>query len=372
MRTVRSLASILFLGAAATALSGCDQEETKVQFAQVTEAQRAAVVPAALGLTGEQAANLVTLAEIDHVADASCPTRTIVDDAIVYEAKGCQGAASGITWKGRIEAVNSPRTDRLGAAIDASKPEELRFFDLHADRIDVPLTVDGVLRLTAGASNGEQLVSNQLTTSTGESIRLSVDLSCTLEGGSRVCKTLPGASGELLGVGRFDIAATLSTTLNDVSGQLVLRGEDDLRVDTNQRTAKECLIYQVAGKEAGHVCLPELGSDDATHVDGVSWTCGADNAISLTGFAEGAPVFTKVELLRKGVREKEIALSFAKREPTTQVDRWASAATPLDAGSFSCAQLSDIGIRVVAVFADGTTDCYVTGNWDAFDGRTCF
>src|SRR5262245_24988375 len=93
MRTARSLTSILFFGAAATSLlTACpDGEEAKISFAQAPAAQRAAVVPAALGLTGEQAANLVTLAEIDHAADAACPTRNLVGTTVVYEAQGCEG-----------------------------------------------------------------------------------------------------------------------------------------------------------------------------------------------------------------------------------------------------------------------------------------
>jgi hypothetical protein len=50
---------------------------------------------------------------------------------------------------------------------------------------------------------------------------------------------------------------------------------------------------------------------------------------------------------------------------------WASAATPLDDG-LTCAALGDVGVRAVAVHADGRIDCQVTGAWEAFDGLACF
>lgn len=371
MRTARSLTSILFLGAATTLLAACpDGEDARAQFASATVAQRAAVVPAAIGLTGEQAANLVTLAEIDHAAGATCPARELVGDAVVYTAAGCQGAASGITWTGRIEAGNSPRTDRLGAAVDASKPEELRFVGLHADRPDAPLAIDGLLRLSYGAQVGDVRILNQLTTTTSETVSLDVESRCSRDGATRECRSQPGASGEIAGAGRFDLVVVQRTTLDQIAARVVLRGEDELRLDSAVRDASDCLTYQIAGKDAGSVCLPELSTAAASRIAGVSWTCAEGNAVELTGFAADAPIFAKVEL-RQGTAQKEVALAFVSHDEATQEDRWASVATPLGDG-LACASLGDVGVRAVAVYADGRIDCQVTGDWEAFDGLGCF
>jgi hypothetical protein len=371
MRTARSLTSILFLGAATTLLAACpSSEDAKVQFATATVAQRAAVVPAAIGLTGEQAANLVTLAEIDHAAGASCPARAVEGDAVVYTAAGCKGAASGITWNGRIEAVNSPRTDRLGASIDGSKPEELRFVGVHADRPDAPLAVDGLLRVSPGTLAGDVRILNQLTTTTTESISLDVESRCSHEGGTIECRSQPGASGEIAGLGHFDLIVVTSATLDQLTARVVLRGEDELRLDSAVRDANGCPTLLVAGAAAGSVCLPELSDAAASRIAGASWTCAEGNAVKLTGFAADAPIFAKVEL-RQGTSQQEIALAFVSRDATTKDERWESAATPLAEG-LTCASLGDIGVRAVAVYADGRIDCQTTGDWEAFDGRGCF
>ena len=83
-------------------------------------------------------------------------------------------------------------------------------------------------------------------------------------------------------------------------------------------------------------------------------------------FAQGSPIFTKVEL-RNGTTQTEIALSPTSHDDATGIDRFDSLASPA-----SCADLASTGVRLVAVYADGSTDCYTTGNWDEFDALACF
>ena len=113
------------------------------------------------------------------------------------------------------------------------------------------------------------------------------------------------------------------------TGKLVLRGEDDLRADSAQSDAEGCVGYTVAGRAVGRVCMPELRSDDSTSVDGASWQCdGETDAITLTSFVEGSPIFAKIQL-RHGAAQQEIALTPTSHDDATQVDRFDSEATPL-------------------------------------------
>ncbi len=88
--------------------------------------------------------------------------------------QGCQGAVTGVSWSGRLSAQNSPRTSLVGATVDAGRPEELRFDELHADRPEAPLSIDGVLRFTPGLL-GRLTIHNGLTIGGAERVRLAVD-----------------------------------------------------------------------------------------------------------------------------------------------------------------------------------------------------
>jgi hypothetical protein len=374
MRTVRHLVPVLL--AAAASLTGCTPDEQHADFEKATAAQREAVIPAGLDLQGEKAAILVTLAELDAQAQAegvvACPARSIADSgAVVYEAKACTGAITGLAWDGRIEAKNSPRAALLGATIDAKKPEELRFIALTAGK----LKVDGELVTTPvdGVLKGQRVIHNALTLDDGVAVSFDVDLDCHVEGAALACHTKDGSSGSIADLGRFDVRAVQSITDGNVSGSLELSGENVLRLDAGVRDADECIAYTIGEQAGGKVCLPELTSADPTSLAGIGWECTGADAISFQGAAKGAPIFGKVELRRAGVQE-EIALDFVEYDKVNDVYHWAAEDVALaDAGAFTCADVNaTVGVRMVAIYANGTVECSaVGGDFNAFAGQPC-
>ncbi len=166
----------------------------------------------------------------------------------------------------------------------------------------------------------------------------------------------------------------MRSTSGRLAGVITLAGVDELSLDTDRRDAAACVTYDVGGVAGARYCRPELTGTTGQHVDGVAWTCEREaSMLQLTGFARGAPLYTEVQLRRAAV-QREIALDFVRLDQTTGDDEWRSPAVPLaDAGNFSCTALaSDVGVRMIAVYADGSIACHVTGDWPEFYGRLCF
>ena len=377
MRTVRHLVPVLL--AAAASLTGCTPDEQHADFSKASAAQREAVIPAGLDLQGEKAAILVTLAELDAQAQvegvAACPTRTVAESgAVVYEAKACTGAITGMAWDGRIEAKNSPRAALLGSKVDARQPEELRFIAVTAGK----LKVDGELITTPieGVLKGQRVIHNALTLDDGVKLSFDVDLDCHIDGAALACRTKDGSSGSIEKLGRFDVRAVQSSTDGNISGSLELTGENVLRLDAGVRDADECIAYTIGEQPGGRVCLPELTSADPTSLSGVGWECTSADGVDAIGFdgaAKGEPLFSKVELRRAGV-QVEIELDFVEYDKVNDVYRWAADDVALaDAGSFTCADVNaTVGVRMVAIYKNGSVECStVGGDFNAFAGQPC-
>jgi hypothetical protein len=369
----------VLLGAATVALAGCPQaptEDTRLEFSPLTEAARAALVTELLDVTGDRAANLVTLAEVDHAADASCPTRTVEGDVVVYTATKCTGAATGVRWDGRLEAENSQRSGRLGSTTyDFSRPEELRFFDWHADRPGLPLVVAGKRRYAPGPGLGETLVDNQVQRAGDTMITLDVHLSCVARGTARACQTLDGSTAAYASDaagGDFTVDATLRLDDAKLTGLLRLGGIDELVLDTQRRDDAGCMRYHVGSGPFSYCPAEPPGASSSSQF---SWRCDDDGAARLGTAVKDAPIFVKAEL-RRGHAQQQVALAPTGHDELSDRDTFESEPTSItvvDTAEVPCReQMNRVAARIVSVYADGSTRCDRFGEGEEFDAQACF
>ncbi len=235
----------LFVIAASSFVAACDGNQNQITWTKASVAQREAALTSASAWGSFEAGDAWQKLEIDHNADASCPSLTQVGAKLTYAADGCVGR-SGHKYTGKAEITQVDATERSAVA-----SMDLNFVGFSMEKGDHKIALEGTFHWDRDNDKKEKAISNISITRDAVALRFDTEVDCDATGH---CVSTEDSRGTVDELGEFKLETQTYPKGEGLVNVLILHGTDNLSL-SSAKDQNGCYRYSLDGHFGGRLCL---------------------------------------------------------------------------------------------------------------------